>query len=73
MKIREDEIVRILLSEYVETAKITERISKEKISDLEKINKLKEELKNNWLDHMAEVIEKVMNMRERWKKPVDNF
>ena len=49
-----------MLSEYVETAKITEKISKEKTSDLEKINKLKEELKDNWLDHMAEVIEKVM-------------
>ena len=73
IKIREDEIVRILLSEYVETAKITERISKERIPDIEKINKLKEELKNNWLEHMVEVIDKVMKMRERWIKPVDNF
>ena len=60
VKLREDGIVRILLSEYIETARITERISKEKISDIEKINKLKEKLKNNWLEHMAEVIEKVL-------------
>jgi len=60
VKLREDEIVRILLSEYIKTAKITEKISKEKISETEKLSKLKEELKDNWLEHMVEVIEKVI-------------
>ena len=66
VKLREDGIVQILMDEYVRTAKITEKVSKEKISETEKIIKLKEELKSNWLEHMVEVIDKVMKMRERW-------
>ena len=65
-----------MLSEYVETAKLTEKINKDVEKEVKwknmkdnevfelKLTKLKDELKKSWLEHMVEVIEKVM--KDRW-------